>query len=252
MEAASSQSFEVASVKISSGGRLSMKGGPGTTDPERIIYTNVPLKRILLTAYDIRDYQLDAPDFLDTLRFDINAKIPAGATREQFQRMLQDLFVARFHLRVHRESKEVPIYALLIAKNGPKIKPGSSGPPDEEQVATMRGNEGRDGFPVLSLAAPGLVIETRNGRARITAKDIPLAKFADLLSDDAGRPVLDKTGLEGNYSFTVYFTPESSTDGGEPFLSAALPQQLGLRLEPRKAPIEMLIVDHVERVPTEN
>jgi uncharacterized protein (TIGR03435 family) len=248
------QTFEVASVKSSpsTGGRFIMNGGPGSSDPDRIVYTNITLKRILLSAFDVRNYQISGPDFLDTLRFDITAKVPEGATKIQFQRMLQDLLGTRFQMRAHRESRELPLYALLVAKNGPKIKPTSAGPAGEEQLAAMRANDGKDGFPVLSLQAPGLVIETRNGRARITAKDVPLAKLADLLSGEVSRPVVDETGLEGNYSFALYFTPESSTSGDEPFLFPALQQQLGLRLEPRKGALEMLLIDHIERVPTGN
>jgi uncharacterized protein (TIGR03435 family) len=244
-----SQTFEVASVKpsTSTGGRVTI-----TSDPGRISYTNIMLKRILLRAHDVNDYQISGPDWLDTLRFDITAKVPEGATTEDIQEMLRDLLATRFKMKIHRESKELPIYALLSAKNGPKIKPTSTGNPDDEQVAGMKADEGKDGFPVLSLKAPGLVIETRNGRGRITAKDEPIAKLADLLSGQVGRPVIDRTDLAGNYSFVVYFTPESSDAGSEPFIFAALQEQLGLRLEARKGPVEMLVIDHAERVPTAN
>jgi uncharacterized protein (TIGR03435 family) len=247
------QSFEVASVKTSKspGGRIIMTGGPGTTDPGRISYTNITLRRVLLTAYDVKNYQLVGPEWLDTARFDITATIPEGATKEQFQAMLRDFLSARFKMTTHRESKELPIYALLPAKNGLKIKSQNGAEPAEEQAASMKKDEGKDGFPVLSLPTAGLVIETRNGRARVTAKDVPLAKLADLLSGQAGCPVFDLTSLDGNYSFVLYFTPEGG-DSPEPFLFAALQEQLGLKLEPRKGPVELLIIDHIERVPTEN
>jgi uncharacterized protein (TIGR03435 family) len=114
--------------------------------------------------------------------------------------------------------------------------------------------EGKDGFPALSLRAPGLVIETKGGRARMTAKEVPMTKLADLLSGQVGRPVVDMTGLAGNYSFVVYFTPEgpNSADGSEPSIFGALQEQLGLRLEARKGPVELLVIDHAEKVPTEN
>ena len=249
------QSFEVASVKPSksTGGRVTMTGGPGSSDPGRISYTNITLRRVLLTAYDAKNYQLPGPEWLDTARFDITAKIPEGATKEQFQAMLRDLLATRFKMTIHRESKELPIYALVVAKNGSKIKPkpqdgASTG---DEQVAGVQKDEGKDGFPVLSLPTAGLVIETRNGRARVTAKDVPLAKFADLLSGQVGRPVFNMTGLEGDYSFALYFTPESG-DSSEPFLFAAIQEQLGLKLEARKGPVELLVIDHIERIPTEN
>jgi uncharacterized protein (TIGR03435 family) len=85
----------------------------------------------------------------------------------------------------------------------------------------------------------------------VTARDVPLAQFADLLSGQMGRPVFDLTGLRGDYSFVLYFAPENA-DSSEPFLFAALPEQLGLKLEARKGPVELLVVDRAERVPTEN
>jgi uncharacterized protein (TIGR03435 family) len=244
------QSFEVASVKPSklTTGRVTIANDPG-----RISYTNIMLRRVLLTAYDLKPYQLIGPEWLDTLRFDIEAKFPEGATNEQIQAMLRDLLATRFKMTVHRESKELPIYALLAGKTGPKIKPKADGTETgEEQVASMQKDEGKDGFPVLALPASGLVMETRNGRARITAKDVPIEKLADLLSGQAGRPVFDKTGLGGDYSFVLYFTTEGAAPGDEPFLFAALQEQLGLKLEARKGPVEVLVVDHAEKVPTEN
>jgi uncharacterized protein (TIGR03435 family) len=244
-----SQTFEVASVKpsTSASGRVTI-----TTDPGRIAYTNIMLKRILLRAYDVKNYQISGPDWLDTLRFDITAKVPEGATSEDIHSMLRDLLATRFKMAIHRESKELPVYALLIAKNGPKIKPASTGSTDEEQLAVMKAAEGRDGFPVLSLQAPALIIESRNGRGRITAKEQSIAKLADLLSGQVGRPVIDRTGLAGNYSFVVYFTPENADAGSDPFIFLALQEQLGLKLEARKGAVEMLVVDHAERVPTAN
>src|SRR5205823_1653898 len=102
--------FEVASVKPArpDSGRYTMKGGPGTADPSRITYTNIMLRAILLSAYELKNYQISGPDWLDTLRFDITAKVPEGATKEQFQAMLRNLLETRFKMGVHRESKELP------------------------------------------------------------------------------------------------------------------------------------------------
>jgi uncharacterized protein (TIGR03435 family) len=243
------QTFEVASVKPSPGtsGRMTMKSDPG-----RISYTNITLKRVLLSAYDLKSYQISGPDWLETLRFDITAKVPEGATKEQVQSMMQNLLATRFKMSVHREAKELPIYALLVAKNGPKIEPVSAESPGEEELATMKANEGKDGFPVLSLQAPALIVETRNGRGRITAKEVPIARLADVLFGEVGRPVFDMTGLAGNYSFVVYFAPEGSADTSEASIFAALQEQIGLRLEARKGPVELLVIDHAEKIPTEN
>lgn len=253
--------FEVASVKPakSESGRFTMNGGPGTADPGRISYTNIMLRRILLNAYEVRNYQISGPEWLDTARFDITAKLPDGTTMEQFRAMLRNLLETRFKMKVHRESRELPIYALLTAKNSPKMKLGVKdaapvGVPGEEQLATIRASEGKDGFPALSLSTPGLVIETKNGRARITAKEAPLTKLADLLSGQVDRPVIDSTGLADDYSFVLYFTPEgvNTGDNSEPGIFGALQEQLGLRLEARKGRVELLVIDQAEKVPTEN
>lgn len=246
--------FEVASVKASltAGGRFSMSGGPGTADPGRIVYSNVPLRIVLLSAYGVRNYQLTGPDWLNTLRFDITAKVPPGAGLEQFQAMLRNLLETRFRMALHRELKEMPVYALLLAKRGTRLKAVAVQPADE-QIATAHG-EGPDGFPKLSMPSSGIVIETKNGAARITANASPLAKFADFLSGRTGRPVLDQTGLDGYYSFALYFTPEGAPTGDSagPDIFGALEQQLGLRLEARRAPVELLVIDHAEKIPTEN
>jgi uncharacterized protein (TIGR03435 family) len=222
------------------------------SDPGRISYTNITLKRVLMSAYNLKSYQISGPDWLETLRFDITAKAPEGATKEQIQSMMQNLLATRFKMSVHRDSKELPVYALVVAKNGPKIKPVSAESPGEEELAGMKANEGKDGFPVLSLQAPALIVETRSGRGRISAKVVPITRLADVLWGETGRPVFDVTGLTGNYSFVVYFAPEGSTDASEPSIFAALQEQLGLRLEARKGPVELLVIDHAEKIPTEN
>ncbi len=255
--------FEAASVKPaqSMGGRFTMKGGPGTGDPVRIAYTNIMLRRILLVAYDVRDYQISGPDWLDSLRFDITAKVPAGASKAEFQAMLRNLLATRFQMVVHRETKELPIYELLVAKNGIRVKrvvdDGAPAATPGDQLATIKPIDGNDGFPALSLPAPGLVIETRNGQVRVTSKETSMAKFADLLSGQLGHPVIDSTGLAGNYSFVLYFSPDglSSSDAAGPSgpsIFGALQEQLGLKLEARKGPVDLLVIDHAEKVPAGN
>ena len=130
------------------------------------------------TAECVRCQELSesrGPEWLDSLRFDIVATVPDGATKEQFQSMLRNLLATRFKVTVHRESKELPIYALLMSKNGPKVKAtvddGSAGKQPDDQLAMIQPVEGKDGFPTLSLRTPGLVSETKSGRARVTAKE---------------------------------------------------------------------------------
>jgi uncharacterized protein (TIGR03435 family) len=264
---AAATTFEVASVRPSTADtpRYAMRGGPGTTDPERITYTNVMLRAVILAAYDFKNYQLSLPDWFNTLRYDITAKLPAGATKEELQAMLRHLLETRFRMAVHRESRQTPVYALVVGKNGPKIKPiGAEQPAVAEltpdKIATVAKDQGKDGFPVVNMPSPGVIIENRDGRARITVKEVPLSKLADMLSSRAGRPVVDATGLTGSYSFQLYFTPDASPAPSDatsaaaegPGLFAAVQEQLGLRLEAKTAPLEFLVIDRAEKVPTEN
>ena len=253
---AAGQTFEAASVKPSEAAtpRYTMKGGPGSSDPGRIAYTNVMLRAVLLTAYDVKNYQLTVPDWMNTLRYDIAANVPESTTKEQFQAMLRNLLAARFKMEVHRETRELPIYGLLPAKGGLKIRASAPGEaPADFEPATAHG-EGKDGFPIVNLRSPGVVIETKNGQARATAKDVTMERLADFLTTQAGRPVFDMTTAAGTYSFALYFTPSgpNAADGTEPSLFGALQEQLGLRLEARKGPVEMLVVDRAEKVPAEN
>jgi len=121
------QTFDVASVKpaepMTNGMiRVSMNGGPGTPDPGRLNYQNVSLKMIVTNAFNVKDYQVGGPAFLDSERFDVTAKIPQGTTKEQMQVMLQNLLKERFRLEFHREKKEMSSYVLLVGKNGSKMK----------------------------------------------------------------------------------------------------------------------------------
>ena len=254
---AGGQEFDVASVKSTGNetGRFTMTGGPGTGDPGRISYTNIPLRRVLLDAFDVKNYQLLGPDWLNTLRFDIAARLPEGTTKEQFRAMMRNLVTGRFRMAIRRETRELPVYSLVTAKNGPKIHPETEpAGPQEEQVATVTKQEGRDGFPVVNLPSPGVVIETRNGSARVTARQVTTARFADFLSTRLERPVLDATGLAGEYSFALYFAPDGpgAADSPEPNIFRAVEEQLGFRLEPRKAPVELVIIDRAEKIPTQN
>jgi uncharacterized protein (TIGR03435 family) len=156
---ASAQTFDVASVKrlLSTGGRFTKQGGPGTADPERVSYRNIPLRVVLLEAYNVRNYQLSGPDWLDTQRYDITVKLPIGATNEQFQAMMRDLLETRFQMKIHHELKDLSIYALVVAKGGPKIKPvASDGPAPEGQLAVVRAPEVRMDSPRCRCPAPGL------------------------------------------------------------------------------------------------
>jgi uncharacterized protein (TIGR03435 family) len=261
--------FEVASVRRAAppqpgvGVRDGARGGPGTADPGQVAYTNLLLKDLLLTAYGVKSYQLAGPDWLGTERYDVIANIPPGATKEQFPRMLQDLLVERFKITLHHETKDLPLYDLVVAKNGPRLKPWQEKPDAEAVPPQTPGSPpsvGKDGFPVVQ---PGHFVSTTvNGRVRIAASKFPISRLAGMLANQVGRPVLDKTGLAGLYDYTLEFSPESLASG----LAAAAPppdqdalslftavqEQLGLRLEQKKGPVDVLVLDHVDKTPTEN
>ena len=265
--------FEAASVKPSpAGSRIwpTLRGGPGTSDPGRIVYTNVTLSRVLERAYDVRTYQVSGPDRLTSDRYDISATIPAGAGKQQFERMLQSLLAQRFHLALHRETRQLAGYELLRGRNAPKLKPSSegdaapAGAPPESPPQT-----GADGFP--QLTAPGLaMMEGVRGKSVVsflTARAQPLSALVEMLSKEFRLPILDRTGLGGNFDFTLAFAPQppgtpprapspddppAAPDDSAPNLIVAVRQQLGLRLIPSKIPVEVLVIDKADRVPAEN
>jgi uncharacterized protein (TIGR03435 family) len=235
-------------------------------------------------AYDVQAYQVTSPDWFNSEHFDITAKIPDGATKEQFSSMLQNLLADRFQVKLHREIKELPIYALVVGKGGPKMKPSEepplmadgpkeAGPGDGPPPMPKRGP---DGFPELPKGRPGAFIMAMNGRFRMQATQETMSSLTDMLGSQLGRPVRDETGLKGKYDLTLDFTPEEGQGmrgmmmpmpppgGGEPgrgpadspeagpSLFTAVQEQLGLKLESKQGPVEILVIDHAEKVPTEN
>jgi uncharacterized protein (TIGR03435 family) len=301
-------SFEVASIKPApppAAGmmRVMMGGGPGTNDPGRINFMNVNLKMILTRAYNVKAYQISGPGWLDTERFDIAAKIPEGATKEQFLLMLQGLLAERFKLKLHREKKDLPAYALIVGKNGPKLKESSAEagvdtfnaaappPPPPPGAGTFTAGVrgplpmGKDGFPQMPPGRGGMFIMMNGGRARLNANQQTMAGLADMLMGQLDRPVLDMTELTKKYDITLEWAPEGrpmgmmgggmpppppppggGPGGGEiglpgpsapdgqagPSIFTAVQEQLGLKLEARKAPVEILVIDGGEKVPSEN
>jgi len=247
--------FEVASVKPSPPplpGRFVqtvVRGGPGSSDPGRATFENVDLFSLIAMAYDIQRYQLSGPEWLSAARFDIAAKIPQGATRDQYRLMLQNLLAERFKLAVHHETKEIRVYELVVAKNGPKLK--------ESTVDPAAADNGPQPPPLGSSLPPGY-----NGPRAMQFTKVSMERFVANLGGQLGQPVTDGTGLKGNYDIKLRWTglqapaaSEPADIGGAdslPSIFSALQEQLGLKLEPRKAPIEYIVVDKAEKVPTEN
>jgi uncharacterized protein (TIGR03435 family) len=239
-----SLSFEAASLKRSPpNSTLTMRGGPETASPGRVTYTGLPLSLILQMAYPLERYQIEAPDWLGTEAFDIFANVPAGASRNQFRVMLRNLLAERLNLRVHREEREVNAFALVVGKGGAKMRKTESLPPD--LGASLAPGPG---LPARTQMVPG-------GGMRILGERLELGSLARTLSGVMHRPVLDRTGLVGSYDFQCEFVlPEASgpADGMLPDVFHALQDALGLRLEPTKATIEFLVIDHIEKVPRPN
>ena len=248
-----------------------MRGGPGTSDTGQITFTNVTLLAVLLRAYNVKTYQVAGLGWLSSERYDIAAKIPPGTTNEQFNLMLQNLLAERFRLALHHETRELQGFDLVAGRNGPKLKaspeadPGAQPAPEPVSPPKIDAN----GFPHLD--GPGLVMmEGVKGKAVIsylTARAQPLSALVEMLSREFRLPIVDKTGLTGKFDFTLEFAPQppgalpppSSVDGlpdptdeSAPNLITAVQQQLGLKLNPGKIPLNVLIVDRALQVPTEN
>jgi uncharacterized protein (TIGR03435 family) len=222
--------FEVASVKLH---REGAPFGPlGPAPGGRFNASGVPVMVLVIYAFDKKLDQISgAPEFMFTEGYDIAAKAASEATLTpaQVRPMLQALLADRFHLKVHYESKPLPVYALIVGKNGPKLKRSA---PDAHASASTR---------------VGPVIQAVFSKASMALLATGLSAFAD-------RPVLDQTGLTGNYDIKLEWSGDDSQaaqDSGAASLFTAVHEQLGLKLEPRRAPVEVVVIDHAER-PSEN
>ena len=217
--------FDAASVKRSS--PQPGRGSNMSADPGRLTCRNVPLKRYVVVAWRLKDYQLSTPDWMNDERYDVTATMPAGTPPREVLDMLQALLVDRFKLATHRETKELAIYALVVDKNGLKLKPA-------------------EGFNTSVSSSP----TGRSMRANVTMKG-----FAGLLSGLVDRPVVDMTGLAGGFNINLDWAPDEMRATGDsvpgPTIYSAL-HNVGLKLESRKAPVEILVVDRAEKVPVEN
>jgi len=267
--------FEVASIKPAAPQAMrrlqgSVDGGPGTADPGRIRYTDVSLTVLIMRAYNVQSFQVSGPSWMDSQTFDVVANVPAGATREDARIMLQNLLVDRFKMKLHKESKEGAIYELVVAKGGIKLKEAAqTAEPDETAAGpSPRGNDGLLRTPHGQLGIQG----TLNGHMRMQGDTVTMARLTDILGMVLRRTVIDKTGLTGTYDIALDFSSEGMGPGPKgpeagrgnpaeapgdsnesgPSIFTALQSQLGLKLESRKGPVEHLVVDSVQKMPTRN
>lgn len=238
------KSFDVATIKPNSENdhRIMLRVQPGG----RFTATGVTVKLLISQAYNVRDFQItNAPGWISAERFDISAKaegLPERVPPEQLRPLLQSLLVERFGLKTHDETKEMPVYALTVAKGGPKLT--ASNP--ETQGPQMR-------------MAPNL----------LDGKKIPMTMFAQQIAQRVGRSVIDKTELKDSYDIKLEWTPDPGQGGGPgggippsadaltgaggsgPSIFTALQEQLGLKLESSKGPVQILVIDNVAK-PSEN
>jgi uncharacterized protein (TIGR03435 family) len=243
--AQSRPAFEVAAIKPSTFGERVWLAPP---QGNRFTATSVTLKMLIVPAYKTSNMPiLGGPAWIETDRFDVTAKAEASTlSRPDSLLMLQTLLEDRFHLRVHRESREMPVYELLPAKTGLKL-PGAN-----PAVCMTFGIDPPPGaLPALEGCEGGMnVTPTRIDNHRIT-----MALFAAILGSITGRPVIDQTGFTGSFEvhleFAPYATGATPVDSPLPSLTTVIESQLGLRLESRKAPAPVLVIDYAEK-PTEN
>jgi uncharacterized protein (TIGR03435 family) len=248
------------------------------------------LMDLVCKAYEVKQYQVSGPSWMSAQRFDIVANMPEGATKEQVPQMLQTLLAERFKLAIHRDTKEHPVsvYALVVGKGGPKMKESEPDPNAPDPAAGTGSNQvtfttsgkgssvvsdGQGGQTKMTMGADGKTMHMENSK-------LSMARFTEMLSRFVDRPVVDATELKGDYQVALDLSLQDMMeaarragapvppnalgargDAGRPADAASDPsggsifasiQALGLKLEPRKSSIESIVIDHVEKMPTEN
>jgi len=264
--------FEVASVKpysIQNDGSTPVTLG-ARIDGAQVRMTGMTMRDFLSTAYRVKVYQITGPDWIATERYDISAKLPSGISPEKLPEMTESLLKERFGLRMHREQKEMPVYVLTIGKPPLKltevIVDKNAPAPAAVEVSGTGG-------------AQGLAVNMGNGSSyslaggKFTAKKINAATAVGVLERFTDRPMMDLTGLKGVYDFEFNVTPEELQtmmiraaisagvqlppqalrlldSGGNPIIDAV--EQVGLKLESRRMPVEMIVIDQIQKTPTDN
>jgi uncharacterized protein (TIGR03435 family) len=239
--------FEVASIKPSGGmGQGGCFGGPGSRDPNRLRCPNVDLFFLIRYAYSLWNWEFKEQPWMHDQSFEVLANIPPETTKDQFLTMLQTLLEQRFHLTYHRVLGHVEGYEMVVAKGGVKLVASPSvRPPDEALPAVPKD------FP----AAQKRGVSGPSSRRTMHIDDLTMSDFASRIAQYLGGPVIDRTGLEGKYDILLYWVSENGSPVGEeaePTLASAVQSQLGLKLEPKRMDTSVFVVDHADKVPTEN
>ena len=295
--AAQSLAFEVASIKPSGPlDREKVMSGQFrvgmSVDGARVDLRFMSIADLIRTAYKIKPHQLVTPDWMKGTimsmdgRWDIQAKLPDGTTKDQVPEMLQALLADRFKLKVHKDSKEQAVYGLVVAKGGPKLKeappeePAKEGDPKTPSNAVSVRQEGQgmvvrsgEGGAMRMTMGPNMTMHMESDR-------VTMERFADMLTGFLDKPVMDMTELKGSYQIALDLSmedlraaaakagvaipsappaggagpgaaPGAASDPAGPAIFSSI-QQLGLKLESKKAPVDTIVVDSVEKTPTEN
>ena len=240
--------FDVVSIKPNK----SASGNNNSTSfsGESFSATNISVKMLLEDAYDVKqDLIYGLPSWASSDRFDIHAKIVEPdlellkkLTPKQAEGMLQAILVDRFQLKVHTETKTLPVYEMVVVKDGPKFK--ASAPEGSPEDKSLNG-----------VARGAMTFQSTVQNTELTGHAIPLASLTNMLTDQLHRTVIDKTGLTGQYDLLLKWTSDdtsdASSDSSTPSIFTALQEQLGLKLQSSKGPVDTLVVDRVE-MPSEN
>jgi len=231
-QAAATPAFEVASIRVGEPGREAIEVVPGS-----LTMRHVRLTACIRWAYGVPEFQVSGPAWMNDVWFDISAKAGSPASEADLRLMLQTLLADRFKFASHRQVKEIPALILTVGKNGHKLQPVDV--------------EGSPSF--------------KTGKLNLIGQGATLRQLTEFLAREIRNPIIDQTGLTGRFNYTLdinsYITDEirksQGPNGGPPpdapsIIAQAMQAQLGLRLDAKKAPVEMIVVDHLEKTPTEN
>jgi uncharacterized protein (TIGR03435 family) len=267
--------FEVASIRPSVDAPRQAVAAAGRVDGSQFRIAGLTIRDYISMAYAIKLSQISGPDWITTDRFDIAATLPEGSQPDQVPSMMQALLEDRFELKVHREKKDLPVYALTVASGGLKMTEVPAGPEEERVDAKAPQTFTRTG------SGQGITLNLGQGSSfnfaddRFVAKKLPMASLAATLERFLDRPVLDMTGVNGSYDVAIDLTPEDyrmmliraavaaglvmSPNALRVLDGSPIPASLfdglskfGLKLESRRAPLDVLVVDSVRKTPTEN
>jgi uncharacterized protein (TIGR03435 family) len=261
----------VASLKPSASGAspdiVRKQGGPGSSDPGRVLFRNYALRELITEAYDVPNVQLTGPAWMMSVNilekgdiFDLEAKMPAGTTKEQYRQMLRKLLADRFTLSVHREKQQGPVYQLVVNKGKAKVTPAPELPTGTEVPASSQlGPKGEDGFATMPLGHSGFLVTVSADSERVRNKfmRMTMGELAVWLWQRIKKPVIDDTQMQGRYDFYLEYARNlvaaTATEGSTGLsIFEALQTQLSLKLVSAKGEYEMLVVDHADRTPSAN